>query len=99
MTPVTPISGGVTLQLHIQPRASNTEMAGLHGGAIKVRVKSPPVDGAANEELLRFLALTLRVPRNQLALIAGQTGRRKAIRVMGVSAETVARCLGIRVGG
>ena len=52
---------GIRLRLHIQPRASRSELAGRHGNAIKVRLTAPPVDGAANEALLRFLASRLEV--------------------------------------
>ncbi|MEP7153285.1 MAG: DUF167 domain-containing protein, partial [Nitrospira sp.] len=48
--------GGVTISVHVQPRASRTESAGIHGDALKIRVAAPPADGAANDELCRFIA-------------------------------------------
>ena len=92
MNPVVPIQGGVRLQLHIQPRAARTEFAGRFGDALKLRIKSPPVDGSANDELVRFLAESLGVPRTRVELVAGHTGRRKTVRVSGV---TVAQVLGV----
>jgi uncharacterized protein (TIGR00251 family) len=58
-------------------------VAGLHGDAIKIRLKAPPVDGAANEELIRFVAHRLRIPRDAVQLAAGATGRRKRLRITG----------------
>lgn len=83
------VAGGVRLQLHIQPRASKTEIVGVHGDALKVRLAAPPVDGEANETLVRFLAETLAVPRAAVTLRAGASGRRKTVAVQGRDAEEV----------
>ena len=84
MNPIEPVSGGVRLTLHIQPRASRTELAGRHGDALKVRVAAPPVDGAANAELVRFLAELLGVAKSAVEIVSGVSGRRKVVRVVGV---------------
>ena len=78
------------LTLHVQPRARRTEVAGLHGDAVKVRVAAPPADGAANAELVRFVAERLGVPRSAVRVAAGAGARRKVIEVDGVS-EAAAR--------
>jgi uncharacterized protein YggU (UPF0235/DUF167 family) len=65
------------------------------GNAIRVRLKAPPVDGAANEALLRFLAARLDVARSALTLVSGHTGRTKIVAVQGLPAEEVGRRLGI----
>lgn len=83
------IDGGVRLQLHIQPRASRTEIAGVHGDALKIRLAAPPVDGAANEALIEFLAERLGVPRSAITLVAGAGGRRKVVHVAMVAASQV----------
>lgn len=75
--------GGVTLTLHIQPGAKKTEIAGLHGDALKIRLAAPPVDGKANEALQRFVAETLGVPRTAVSLKSGNTSRRKVLEVKG----------------
>ena len=95
MNPVVPSLGGVRLQLHIQPRAARTEFAGRFGDALKVRIKSPPVDGSANDELVRFLAECLDVPRARVELVAGHRGRQKTVRVLGVTVPEVERRLGL----
>lgn len=94
MTWLTAVEGGVRLQLHIQPRASITEIVGVHGDALKVRLAAPPVDGAANDALIRFLAERLGVPRSAVQLIAGMSGRRKLIEARGVSIEDARLRLG-----
>lgn len=87
--------GGVQLRLHVQPGASRTGMAGLHGDALKVRVAAPPAEGRANRELLDFLAECLGVARARIALIKGESGRRKTIIVEGIGVEEARRRLGL----
>ena len=86
---------GIRLRLHVQPRASRSELAGRHGDAIKVRLTAPPVDGAANEALLRFLASQLQVPRSALSLVAGGSGRSKVVAIEAITAEDASRRLGL----
>jgi uncharacterized protein len=95
MSPVAPVRGGVQLRLQVQPRAARSELAGLHGDALKVRLKSPPVGGAANEELVRFLAAALGVPASSVTVVAGHSGRRKTVRVVGIGAVEAGRLLGL----
>ena len=95
MPPIASSATGVRLTLAIQPRASRTELAGVHGDALKIRLTAPPVDGAANEALVRFLAEVLEVPRGAVTITAGQSGRRKTVAVEGISPEVAARRLRI----
>jgi uncharacterized protein (TIGR00251 family) len=67
------------LSVHAQPGAKRTEVAGAHGEALKIRVQARPVEGAANEALLEFLAAALQVPRKRCVLISGQTSRQKRV--------------------
>jgi uncharacterized protein (TIGR00251 family) len=73
----------------VQPRASRDETAGERAGALVVRLKAPPVDGAANAALLRFLARRLGVPAAAVTVLRGLTGRNKLVRVRGVRSEEV----------
>lgn len=72
---------GVVLKLHIQPGAKKTEVAGLHGDTLKIRLHAPPVDGKANAALIEFLSARLKVPRRQITLKSGQAARRKQLMV------------------
>ncbi|WP_412478731.1 DUF167 domain-containing protein [Azonexus sp. IMCC34839] len=83
--------GRLTLTLHIQPGAKKTEFAGLHGDALKIRLAAPPVDGKANEALIRFVADQLGLAKSAVNLKSGQTSRRKVLEVIGATAEAVAR--------
>ena len=94
---VTTGSGGVRFSVHVQPRASTTEIAGIHGAALKVRLHAPPVDGAANEELIGFLAKQLNVPKRSVRIVSGQSSRGKLLEIEGVSPESV-RALGEGAG-
>jgi len=83
--------GRITLTLHIQPGAKKTEIAGRHGDALKIRLAAPPVDGKANEALLRFVAETLGLAKSAVLLKSGQTSRHKVLEVTGSTAAAVAR--------
>jgi uncharacterized protein (TIGR00251 family) len=81
--------GSVRFAVHVQPRASRTEIAGIHGTALKVRLHSPPVEGAANDELIAFLAKILTVPKRSVRIISGLSSRKKTVEVDGVSILSV----------
>jgi uncharacterized protein (TIGR00251 family) len=87
--------GGALLRLKVQPRASRDEIGPVAGDELRVRVTAPPVDAAANEAVLRFLADHLRVRRGDVRLIRGQTSRHKTIAIQGLSPEEVAARLTI----
>jgi uncharacterized protein (TIGR00251 family) len=74
----------VTLALRIQPRASRDEVAGLHGERLKLRITAPPVDGAANEHVCRFLARLFGIAPSRVRLLKGTTGRDKLVALEGV---------------
>lgn len=76
---------GITLVLHVQPGAKRTEVAGEHGGALKVRLAAPPVEGRANDELIAFMAKAFGVPKRNVVILSGETGRNKRVRISGAS--------------
>jgi uncharacterized protein len=82
-------ASGVRFSVHVQPRASRTEFAGIHGTALKVRLHAPPVDGAANDELINLIAKSLGVARHSVRIVAGQSSRGKTVEVDGISAASV----------
>ena len=75
--------------MHVQPRASRSEIAGMHGDAVKIRLTSPPVDDAANEELIAVLATVLDVPRSGVRIISGARARSKVVEVVGATIDRV----------
>jgi uncharacterized protein (TIGR00251 family) len=90
MSPFREVKGGVRIAVRVQPRAAKSECAGLHGSELRIRLTAPPVDGAANEALIRFLADTLGVPARRVTITAGLTSRSKSVLVEGVSAAAAA---------
>lgn len=80
---------GVVLALRVVPRSSVNAVAGIQGDALKVRITAPPVDAAANTELIRFLAELLGVPRGTVQLLRGGASRHKQVLVAGQAAARV----------
>ncbi len=81
--------GAVSFAVRVQPRASRDEIAGLHGGALKVRLTAPPVEDRANEALRRLLASRLKVPISAVRIAAGERSRTKRVEVRGTSADAI----------
>ena len=79
----------VRVSVHVQPRATRSEIIGLHGAALKVRLQAPPVDGAANEALVTLLAERLGVPRRAVRVVAGAASRAKTVEVDGTTEAAV----------
>jgi len=80
---------GLTLRVRVQPRASRDALAGEREGALVVRLTAPPVEGAANEALSRFLGKALGVAPSAVRVVSGTTGRNKVVSVAGLDAATV----------
>jgi uncharacterized protein (TIGR00251 family) len=76
--------GAITFSVRVAPRASRSEIVGEHDGALRVRIAAPPVDGAANENLVRTLAKALGVPGAAVEIVSGHQSRNKTVRVRGV---------------
>ena len=77
----------ISLTLHIQPGAKRSEVSGLHGDALKIRLAAPPIEGRANEALLRFIADSFDVPLRQVELLRGAQSRHKMVKVTGSKVE------------
>ncbi len=80
---------GTLLKVWIQPRASKAKIVGFHGDSIKITVKSPPVEGRANEECIELLSDILGLPKRQFTIKSGQWGRQKSIFIAGITPEKV----------
>ena len=81
-----PDHGRLTLSVHVQPNASRTEIAGLHGGNLKVRVAAPAIDGKANATLVGFLAHKFDLPGGRVMIRRGSHGRTKTVEIYGQAA-------------
>ena len=74
-------SDSLHIMVQVQPNAKKTEVSGELEGALKIRLKAQPMDGKANDELIRFIAEQLGVPRKQVSIAHGQTSRQKTLHV------------------
>jgi uncharacterized protein (TIGR00251 family) len=79
---------GIGLSVRVIPRAGKAAVAGTRGDAWLVRLHAPPVDGAANAELIVLLAATLGVPKRSISIVAGEASRHKRLRIVGIDAAT-----------
>lgn len=84
----------VRFSVYIQPRASKSEIAGVHGTGLRIRLTAPPVEGLANEALIDFLARELGVPRRNVCIVSGFTSRSKIVEISEVELETIQRLAG-----
>lgn len=83
----------VTIQIRVIPRARKTALAGTRQGALLVRLAAPPLDNAANDALVRFLADRLDVPRKAVRIVSGEKGREKRVAIEGRTADEVRAAL------
>ncbi|HEY8024744.1 MAG TPA: DUF167 domain-containing protein [Burkholderiaceae bacterium] len=84
---------GARLRVHVIPNARKTEIAGLYDGSLKIRLQAQPVEGKANDALVRFLAEGLKLPRKAVVITRGTTGRDKVVAVTGLDCEAVIAAL------
>jgi uncharacterized protein len=87
------IEGGVRFEVWAKPRAKKSRVVGARGDAVEISLAAPPVDGAANEELVRMLACVLDVPKRAVTLLRGETSQRKLVEITGISADEARRRL------
>ena len=83
------VADGCTVSVRVHPGARRNAVSGIHDGAVKISLTTPPVDGRANEALIAFVAELLGLPRGRVSLVAGMTSRAKVLRVTGKSAAEV----------
>jgi uncharacterized protein len=79
----------IRVRVHVQPRASRSEVVGMHGAALKVRLHAAPVDGAANDALVALLAERLGLPKRAVRIVAGATARGKTVEIDGTTEAAV----------
>jgi hypothetical protein len=86
---LTPKDGAVRFEVHAKPRAKKSKVIGERGDAVEIALAAPPVDGAANEELVRFVAKVLAVRQRDIELVRGESSREKLLAVTGLTAEEI----------
>ena len=86
--------GRLIFKVQVVPRSSRSEVAGEHNGSLRVRVSSPPVEGAANNELIQVLAKAFKVSRSAVSILSGQNSRLKQVSIAGVDSSALSDLLG-----
>jgi len=89
MIPVSETAHGVVFNVRLIPRASRSELAGVQGDALKIRITAPPVEGAANKECIKFLSEVLRIKKSQIKIIAGHRSKNKKVSISGISRKEI----------
>ncbi|MGO9124225.1 MAG: DUF167 domain-containing protein [Terriglobales bacterium] len=95
MIPVHESSAGVSFAVKVQPRAKKNAIVGELGDALKIALTAPPIEGRANEACIGFFASLLEVPRSSVTIASGESGRRKVVRVAGLTVGELRRRLGL----
>jgi uncharacterized protein (TIGR00251 family) len=85
--------GSVTFGVRVIPRSSRSQFVVEHGGVLKVKLKSPPVEGAANEELVLLFSKEFKISRSAIAIVSGETSKSKRVRIDGITASQVTAVL------
>lgn len=94
MINVTEKDGSISFVIRVIPRASKSEIVGELEGSLKIRISAPPVDGAANDEVVRLLAKAFGVGKSNVLIVAGETSKTKRIRVAGATPERLQQLAG-----
>lgn len=83
--------GGLTFAVRVVPRASFSKIVGEYNGALRIRITAPPVEGAANRELIRVLAKNFKLPQNAVDIVSGLSSKSKIVRIQGADAASLKR--------
>ena len=87
---------GLTFAVRIVPRASRSEFAGEQSGALRVRVAAAPIEGAANQELIKLLAKTFKLPQKAVEIVAGAASKNKIVRIQGADATRLQQLVSLK---
>ncbi|MDQ3714337.1 MAG: DUF167 domain-containing protein [Acidobacteriota bacterium] len=88
-------AGGLIFNVRVVPRASKSEIVGEMGGALKVRIASPPTGGAANAELIKILSKKFDVAKSAVEILSGQTSKQKQVQISGVNHADLLNLIGV----
>jgi uncharacterized protein len=87
---ISPTTDGIIIDVKVIPRSGRAGIAGTRDGALLVRLNAPPVEGAANAELIEVLADALEVPKRSVAIVSGATSKQKRVKISGITADRAA---------
>ncbi len=84
---------GVSFEVRVQPRSSKTEISGIQDGVLRVRLTSPPVDGAANRQCIELFSRKMKIPKRAIRIASGAKARRKRLKILGLGVEEMKNIL------
>lgn len=84
---------GVSFEVRVQPRSSKTEISGIQDGVLRVRLTSPPVDGAANRQCIELFSRKMKIPKRAIRIASGAKARRKRLKILGLGVEEIKNIL------
>ena len=87
---ISAVQDGVIIRVRVMPRAGRSEVAGVRDGSLLVRLNAPPVEGAANAELIAVLAEVLGVAKRAIVIVTGLTSKQKRLRISGITVDRAA---------
>lgn len=93
MIDLTEKANSIVFDVRVVPRASRSEIVGEYDSSLKIRLAAPPVDGAANKELVKLVARTFGIPRSAVEIAGGETSRTKQLRIYGIDSKEFARVI------
>ncbi len=84
---------GVSFEVRVQPRSSKTEISGIQDGVLRVRLTSPPLDGAANKQCIELLSRKMKIPKRAIRIASGAKARSKRLKILGLGVEEMRNIL------
>lgn len=83
--PYTKVKDGIIIQVKVIPRSSKKEIAGVEDNTLKIKLTAPPVDGAANEQLIELLSEKFNIKKSSIIILKGESSRHKTVKIVGVN--------------
>jgi len=85
----------IRIEIKVQPRSSKNQVAGEQDGALKIKLTAPPVDGEANQALIKYLSTWLKIPKKNITLLKGETSRHKLVEIKGIDKNSLLKKAGL----
>ena len=85
---------GITIDLHVIPNAKKSEIVGIHNDKLKIKISSPPVDGNANKEIIKFFSKKLKISKSNIDIVSGEKSRDKSLLIRNIKIDDIKNCIG-----
>ena len=95
MLKISELPDRIRIEVKVQPRSSKNQVAGEQDGALKIKLTAPPVDGEANQALIKYLSTWLKIPKKNITILKGETARHKLIEIQGIDKNSLLKKAGL----